>query len=131
VGVVLLDYVVKRQQSKPSAVAAGVVTITFAQVPADQRWRVDGMVVRCPNASGASVLCQVYDLPVGPNVVPIEKTRSGTLDVADQSSPLTIPAGGQLTFVFSNVDLGVIAYVRIQYGLYSGTQGAPTPVAAS
>lgn len=126
--------------------------LPFPVVPTGQLWRVDQVTVAVTNPNvnqqtGAIAPPEVmlYDQPVPATVAAFPATlipAQGTTlslwpamgymaDFDDQSSPLTILGGGQLSIVFFGVYSGQTILARVQYGLYQGSPGAPQPVAGA
>ena len=72
----LVDFPVRRQQSKPCALGppelagfgggVGEVQVAFDPVPIDYLWRVERLSFTCQNPSGSIPRAVLYDLPVNP-----------------------------------------------------------------
>jgi hypothetical protein len=151
VGQTLLEYRVLRRVIRIQSGFSG--EIDCGQVPLDKTWRVDQISVglfgevAILGLSGQPVL--VYDQPQGLTssndpalnvpTVPVDATvllpvnSSGTLvaDFNDRGSPITVLGGDELAIVFpASLSVGWVAVLRVQYGVYQGTAGAPTPIAS-
>ncbi len=146
----LVDYPVLRLNESAPPPGPGYAVISFPPVPSGYLWRVDQLTASVIGGigSGASPTVLLYDEPPGPLTVPIQGTTlsqytnvfasassQGVVpvwaDFDDQGSPLTIKTGDQLSVVFEGVAAPQICGVRIQYGLYQGTEGHPMPVAGA
>lgn len=126
-GLTLLDYTRKRQASAPASATDATLLLTFGSVPATRVWRVEGIVVACNSTATPAVY--VYDATPSAGLLPCQGTRYGTFTVDDQASPITLRAGDQLVIEFRGCSLGSVARARVQFAVYAGTVGSPTPVA--
>ncbi len=144
----VLDYQVYRN-SQPfveiDAETQGAV-ITLPAVAGSQVWRVERTsvwVANNPNPESVGgglavpVMVQIFDqVPIQPNAAPCDQTYAGVFDVADNSQPITLREGDQMSFVFvcsTPLDMSsAAACVRAQYAILGGgAAAAPTPVAGA
>lgn len=149
-GITLLEYAVARKSGNNQT--GTTVSLAFGAVPNQQLWRVDqiavGIIASAPNVpQGIPPSVLLYDQSPTETTLAIQGSDlslydndsaedSATYinmwaDWDDQSSPLTILGGDELTVVFLNVSNGAQCLARVQYGLYQGTSGTPTPVAGA
>lgn len=153
---VLTDYQVWRKTANVTTGGnAGLVEIDCDPVPQGSVWRVDQVAcVVFPLGQGESIvvsnpiLVSLYDAAQpGPTAIPIQATElapypspygnvsatepSYWADWDAEAGPFTILGGQQLAIVFSPIPQGSTAAVRVQYGLFMGTAGTPTPVAGA
>jgi hypothetical protein len=144
-GLVLTDYPVFRRVTLTGV--ASVFEIDCGAVPANSLWRVDQIacVLFPTNPLISPPIVTLYDQSnPGPTSIPIQATElapypspygnvfaglpSYWADWDAEAGPFTILGGQELAVVFSNVPSGVPVGVRVQYGLFMGSAGAPQPV---
>lgn len=116
--VVLVDY---PPCLEGSAVAdsTGTATVEFDPVDSPFLWRVERATTYLdqPNPP-AGARCLIYE---GPTLLPIrirDGSSSPALDIADQSSPITIHATAQLVVQWTGLAPGTKASVSVQYQLW-------------
>ena len=107
----VIDYRTSALRSQP-APASGVVTLTFAQVPDGQLWRVERITVTSTSSTNTTAVVYSGDLDTT-NIV--DGTASGNLDIADQLSPIVVDSTLSLTIAWSGVSVGALCTARIQY----------------
>jgi hypothetical protein len=116
--IVLVDYPPALEGSAV-ADASGTATVTFDAVNTGFLWRIERMTTYCsPQTQPAGATLLVYE---GPTILPLrirDGSSSPALDVADQSSPITIQPSAQLTFQWTGLTTGTQAYVSVQYQLW-------------
>jgi hypothetical protein len=108
----LIDYARASKRSEPAGVD-GITAVVFDQVPSDQFWLVDRVVVTSDSTS--DTLCALYeDVPTDPSKI-LDVTSAGNLDVADNSSPVTVPGSTSLYVQWIDCTPGSRATCRIAY----------------
>lgn len=116
--VVLVDYPAPLEGTA-TANAQGVATIEFDPVDSPFLWRIERMTTYTDLQTqpvGAKVL--VYD---GPSLLPIrirDGSTSPALDIADESSPITLQPTSQLVLQWTGLTPGTKASVSVQYQLW-------------
>jgi hypothetical protein len=116
--VVLVDYPAPLE-SKATADATGTATIRFDPVESGYLWRIERQTTYLSDqAPPAAAVLLVYE---GPTLLPLrirDGSSSPNLDIADQSSPITLQPGSELTYQWTGLVPGTKAYASVQYGLY-------------
>lgn len=116
--VVLVDYPAALE-GEAVADASGVATVEFDAIDSPLLWRVERMTTYLSDqAPPAGAACLVYE---GPLLRPIrirDGSSSPALDVADESSPITLQPGSQLVVQWTGLRAGTQAYVSVQYQLW-------------
>jgi len=102
-----------------AAAANGRCTVQLAVVPENELWLVDRIVVTCTSTS--TTQCVIYEDLEDPQRA-LEYTRSGNLDVADESSPIHLDAGTSLYAVWTGASVGATATLRAQWAVLRKTQ---------
>lgn len=103
------DY--RRTVVTSSPAAGGIAQAQLPQVPQDELWLVERIVVRCTSA--ATTAARLYlDQITDANI--LDGSRSGNFDVADQGSPIQVPGGSVLLCQWTGADNGAIATLRVQ-----------------
>lgn len=104
-----------RQQviySQPAA--GGLATASLPEVPYDELWLLDRIVVQSDSASATAAflyLDQVDDRNV------LDGTRVGNFDVADQAQPIQIPGSSRLLVQWQGASNGAVGIARVQLRL--------------
>lgn len=111
--------------------SSGAATISTDAVDPDYYWRIERLTTAVANATtlqlvtppaGALLMCYK-----GNELIPgafRDGSQSPGLDVADMSQPITLRPGEQLTFSWTGLAPGTIAYGTAQYSLYLRVIGA-------
>lgn len=156
----LLEYQIFRQSGPSGSISVFPFVfgeVDMPAVPAAQTWRIENValavIVQFPAGSqglGGPYGAALYDqAQPGPGVVPIaisnlapERFPNDTYDSSpvsfgmwadfyEPAQPITIPQGNQFAIVFSPIADVALYMVRVQYAVYGGTAGAPTPIAGA
>lgn len=100
--------------------AAGIAQRQF-QVPSDQWWLIDSIMVRSNSVAISTLLIFVggQGRPSGAATIPadedlIEGTSTGDLDVSDRNSPIRCFPGQYVTFRWEGLTVGAIAKLHFQ-----------------
>lgn len=156
-----LDYQVL-SKSAPFEIygSRSVATVQFPPVPGNQLWRVEELQVQTLSPTpifwpgvtatlfdrAGQVLYLTTVAPFGDtgyeqiapvaDIVPVDFTSAGNLDVAEYSPPVSILQGNQLTVLFVSpfeppANSAIVGAVRLQVAIMGGVSGSPTPVAGS
>ncbi len=116
--IVLVDYPPALEGSAV-ANASGVATVEFDPVDVPFLWRVERMTTYLSDqAPPAGAKCLAYE---GPSVLPIrirDGSSSPALDIADQSSPITVQTSNQLIVQWTGLTPGTTASVSVQIQLW-------------
>lgn len=97
------------QEAGPAA--GGRMQAVFDPVPSSQLWLVERIVVS--STSTAKTEARFYAGREEP-VSLLDGTRSGNLDIADNSSPMQVTSSIALLVVWTGADDGSVGSVRIQ-----------------
>jgi hypothetical protein len=114
----LVDYPPALERSA-TADASGVATVEFDPVDTGFLWRVERATSYLSDQNppaGATGL--VYE---GPSLVPLrirDGSSSPRLDIADESSPITVQPSSQLVVQWTGLRPGTTASVSVQYQLW-------------
>lgn len=101
-------------QNTPPAGADGQLVTVFDAPPPGLLWLIGRMTIFTTSATGTT--CGIYaGSPTPTNLV--DGSNSGNLDVADESSPILLDSGAQLTVVWDGASAGAVGTCRIQYQL--------------
>lgn len=109
--------------------ANGTATAATNPVQPGYYWRVERLTTAVTDADGVLVTppsgatLMVYK---GDSATPTafrDGSQSPGLDVADQAQPITLRPGESLTFVWSDLTPGSLAYGSAQYALYQRVDG--------
>lgn len=92
--------------------AGGVCLATFDQVPLDQQYLIERVAIT--NTSSSHTSCYLYNGPIEPNNV-VDYSKFGNSDIADENSPILVPANSQLQAQWVGGNNGDIATITIQY----------------
>lgn len=92
--------------------AAGIIDVTVAEVPQDELWLIDRIVVSCTSSKTTTAYLYLNS-PNDQNVV--EGSANGNFDIADENSPVQVHGGTTLVNRWSGADPGAAATIRIQY----------------
>lgn len=116
--VVLVDYPPTLEGSAV-ADANGIATVEFDPIDMPFLWRVERLTTRLSDDNPpAGAVCEVYE---GPTLLPT-RLRDGSsapsLDIADQSSPITLQPTAQLVVQWTGLTPGTTASVSAQYQLW-------------
>lgn len=106
---VLHDYR-HRVISTPPA-ADGVTELEFEQVPQDELWLVDRVIVQ--STSSAATVAHLYLDAIDDRHV-LDGTRVGNFDVADNNSPIQLLGSSVLRVRWQGADDGAVGTCRIQ-----------------
>lgn len=116
--VVLVDYPPSPSGSAV-ADAGGTATVMFDPIDTPFLWRVERITTYLSDqAPPAGAVCQVYE---GPNIAPgrlRDGSSSPSLDIADESSPITLQPTSQLTVQWTGLRPGTTASCSVQYQLW-------------
>lgn len=116
--IVLVDYP-PALEGDAVADAGGVATVEFDPVDTPFLWRIERMTTYLDDQSPpAGATCLVYE---GPSVRPIrirDGSSSPALDIADETSPITIQPSNQLIVQWTGLTAGTHAYVSAQIQLW-------------
>ncbi|KAB2809305.1 hypothetical protein F9L07_19895 [Pimelobacter simplex] len=91
--------------------AGGLATAELRQVPQDERWLLDRVVVQCTSTTQTVAflyLNETEDRGV------LDGTRVGNFDVADQSQPILLEGGARLIVQWRGASNGAIGHARLQ-----------------
>jgi hypothetical protein len=116
--VVLVDFPPPLEQTV-TADATGTATVTFDPVDTPFLWRVERMMTFCntsPQPAGAQLL--VYADASGLPIRIRDGSASPAMDVADESSPITLQPSNQLTVKWTGLAAGTKASISVQYQLW-------------
>lgn len=112
----LYDY--GRKFLSADAVSAnGQAIATVATVPSDELWMVDLVRVRSDSSDVTSTAYICRDDPE----YDISGTATGAYDVADQSSPIHMPAGSTLLIVWKGIPDGLTPSAYVQWTVLKST----------
>lgn len=115
---VLVDYPAPLEGTA-KADASGTATIEFEPIDTGYLWRVERMTTYMSDqAPPAGATCLVYE---GPTLLPIrirDGSSSPSLDIADQSSPITLQPSSQLVVQWTGLRPNTVCSVSAQYALY-------------
>ncbi len=106
---VLHDYRHRVKSTDPAA--AGVAELEYEQVPQDELWLVDRVVVQ--STSSAATVAHLYLDTIDDRHV-IDGTRVGNFDVADMASPIQLLGSTVLRVRWLGADDGAVGTCRIQ-----------------
>jgi hypothetical protein len=116
--VLLVDYPAALEQSA-TAGSNGLATVEFEPVDHPYLWRVERMTTYLSDqAPPDGAVCLVYE---GPSLAAVrlrDGSSSPALDIADQSSPITLQPSSQLIVQWSGLRPGTVASVSVQYQLW-------------
>lgn len=115
--IVLVDYP-PALEATVKADATGTATAEFDPIDSPFLWRIERMTTFLNAAAPASARCLVYE---GPSLRPIrlrDGSSSPALDIADQSSPITLQPSSQLVVQWTGLTVGTVASVSVQYQLW-------------
>jgi hypothetical protein len=116
--VVLVDYPAPLERSV-MADGTGTATVEFDPVDPTYLWRIERMTTYLSDqAPPGGAVCLVYE---GPTLLPIrirDGSSSPQLDIADQSSPITLQPSSQLVVQWTGLTPGTTASVSVQYQLW-------------
>lgn len=91
--------------------AAGVATVEFEPVRAGYLWRIERVTTALSTGGATGVI--LYAGPANPANV-IEQTNAPTLNVADESQPITVPENVAVRAVFAGATVAAVATVTLQ-----------------
>lgn len=91
--------------------AGGVCVATFDQLEPDIEWLIERAAV-INNSTNKTSLWLWLDAPN--NGAPLDYTRFGDIDIADEFSPILVPAGHQLVAQWTGGNDGDKASIRVQ-----------------
>jgi hypothetical protein len=104
------------RQSVPVAGAPGETTLTLPNAPGTgQGFLVERICVTC--SSTTATTARVYVGSASPQNEMDVTLSSGNEAVADENSPIYVPAGATLTVVWSDADAGSVCTMRVQYAV--------------
>jgi hypothetical protein len=116
--VVLVDFPASLE-STAKADANGTATVEFDPIDSPFLWRVERITTYLSDqAPPAGAVCQVYE---GPTILPTrlrDGSGSPSLDIADQSSPITLQPTSQLVVQWTGLRVNTVASVSVQYQLW-------------
>lgn len=101
----------------------GQAVATIGTVPSDQLWMVDLARVKFADAQGGQLQSRAF-ICIDDSTRDVAGTFSGSYDVADQSSPIHVPANSTLLIVWNGVPDGLTPNAYVQWTvLKSSTMG--------
>jgi hypothetical protein len=115
--IVLVDYP-PALEAAVIADATGTATAEFAPIDSPFLWRIERMTTYLDKDAPAAANCLVYE---GPSLRPIrirDGSSSPALDIADESSPITLQPSSQLVVQWNGLTPGTQASVSVQYQLW-------------
>lgn len=116
--VVLVDFPIPLEGTA-TADASGTATVQFDPIDVGYLWRVERLTTYLSDQNPpAGAKCLVYE---GPTLLPIrirDGSSSPALDIADESSPITLQPSTQLTVQWTGLAQGTTASVSVQYQLW-------------
>lgn len=115
---VLGDY--RQTPAISSPAVAGVATVAFGPVPDDELWLLDRITVSC--TSSTVTVCTLYLDVIDPQHA-LDYTPAGNYDIADEASPIQIPATSQLLVVWTGASNGARASARTQMRILRRIRG--------
>jgi hypothetical protein len=105
----LWDY--RQLVATSKAAAGGIADAVLTQVPQDELWLLDRVVVVCTSSSTTSAFLYLNTAD-DRNV--LDGTQVGNFDVADQSSPIQLPGGSTLLCRWAGASNGAVGTIRAQ-----------------
>ena len=96
--------------------ASGVATVVFGPPQAATMWMLQSVIVHVTGAPGSSASVYV-GTPAAANLR--AGTNKGDLDSADQSPPVFVPSGQQVTVQWVSAGVGNVATATIQFEVVS------------
>lgn len=114
--ILLVDYPPTLEKAV-TADATGTATAEFEPIDSPFLWRIERMTTYLSQAASGG-RCLVYE---GPSLRPIhirDGSSSPALDIADQSSPITLQPSSQLVVQWTGLAVGTVASVSVQYQLW-------------
>jgi hypothetical protein len=115
--IVLVDYPPALEKAV-TADATGTATAEFDPIDSPFLWRIERMTTFLSAAAPVGARCLVYE---GPSLRPIrirDGSSSPALDIADQSSPITLQPSSQLVVQWTGLTVNTVASVSVQYQLW-------------
>lgn len=116
--VVLVDFPAALEATA-KADANGTATVEFDPIDSPFLYRVERITTYLSDqAPPAGAVCQVYE---GPTILPTrlrDGSGSPSLDIADQSSPITLQPTSQLVVQWTGLRVNTVASVSVQYQLW-------------
>lgn len=107
----LHDYRYRVKSSTPAV--GGQAQIEFEQVPQDELWLINRVVVQCTAPSTDQAVAHLY-LDTTEDRQALDGTRVGNFDVADMASPIQLPGASRLIVKWKGGTDGWIATCRLQ-----------------
>lgn len=95
--------------TKPAA--GGRARVELRQVPQDERWLVDRVVVLCDSTTPTVAFLYLNDTE---DRGVLDGTRVGNFDVADMSQPILLEGGTRLIVQWTGASNGAIGSARLQ-----------------
>jgi hypothetical protein len=99
---------------KTKAAAGGYAVAELEQVPQDERWLIDRVVVQCDSTTPTVAFLYLNELE---DRGVLDGTRVGNFDVADQTRPILLDGGGRLLVRWAGASNGAIGTVRLQLSI--------------
>lgn len=145
----LVDYQVTRLSRTVNINDPTTYVLALPAVPVNYLWRVDQVSVAVFGAGATGFnppTVLVYDQAIQPTTVPVQGTVLSTLqapllyrgtfvfwaDFDDQGSPITVRGGDVFSLAYDQrLPNNSLIAARVQYGVFQGTSGQPTPVAGA
>jgi hypothetical protein len=116
--IILVDFPAALEE-RATADANGVATVEFDPIDSPFLWRVERMTTYLSDQNPpAGAQCLAYE---GPALLPIrirDGSSSPALDIADQSSPITLQPSTQLVMQWTGLRPGTVASVSVQIQLW-------------
>jgi hypothetical protein len=116
--IILVDYPAALED-QAKADSTGVATVEFDPVDSPFLWRVERMMTYLSDQNPpAGATCLVYE---GPSLLPVrirDGSSSPSLDIADQSSPITLQPSTQLVVQWTGLRPNTVASVSVQIQLW-------------
>lgn len=99
---------------------SGSVTVEYKAPAAGFAYLIDRISVY--SNSSTTTACTIYCGNASPENV-VDYTPAGNYDIADENSPIYIPAGSKVSVVWTGVSSTADCYVRLQYRIVTETKG--------
>lgn len=95
----------------PAAGGTGLATTELPQVPQDERWLLDRVVVQCTSSTPTAAFLYVNEAE---DRACLDGTRVGNFDVADNAQPIVLEGGTRLLIQWKGASIGARGTARLQ-----------------
>lgn len=112
-----------RSKTTPAAAADGLCRVEFDQVPDNELWLIDRIVIS--NDSTFETVFSLYKQAVADGNR-LDGTDIGNLNVADESAPIVVQPNTLLIALWTGASTGARGMISIQYTIMRPTP-LPTP----